>query len=104
MATVSNNDQPEALLEGLLQATVCKEVVGWREETRRLIMVFTDQGYHIAGDGKVSKYSYVGFHVQVGALSRAGGLILHYYCSESSVDWLGGRGGGGGGVKSYVFL
>jgi len=38
----------------LLQAVVCGEVVGWRENARRLILILTDRGYHIAGDGTVS--------------------------------------------------
>ena len=46
-------DGPEAMLEALLQVVVCKEVVGWREAARKLIMVMTDNGFHLAGDGKV---------------------------------------------------
>ena len=48
-----NLDAPEAMLEALLQVVVCKEVVGWREAARKLIMVMTDNGFHLAGDGKV---------------------------------------------------
>ena len=50
----SNKDALESLLDGLMQATVCQEVVGWREDARKLILVLTDEGYHVAGDGKVS--------------------------------------------------
>ena len=50
---VANNDGPEALLEGLLQAVVCRDEIGWRREARKLVLVFTDQHYHVAGDGKV---------------------------------------------------
>ena len=53
MTVSSNNDNPEALFDGLLQAVVCTEVVGWRENARHLILILTDRGYHIAGDGKV---------------------------------------------------
>ena len=42
------------MLEALLQVAVCKEVIGWREAARKLILVMTDQGFHFAGDGKVS--------------------------------------------------
>ena len=42
------------MLEALLQVAVCKEVVGWREASRKLILVMTDRGFHLAGDGKVS--------------------------------------------------
>ena len=56
ISTVSNDDGPEALLEGLLQAVVCKDLVGWRDDARKLILVFTDQRFHTAGDGKVHTY------------------------------------------------
>ena len=52
--TVTNNDAPEAMLEGLLQSVVCTDVIGWRMEARKLVLVFTDQLYHVAGDARVS--------------------------------------------------
>lgn len=57
MGTVSNDDIPEAMLEALLQSVVCKDVIGWRADARKLVLVFTDQLYHTAGDGKVSCYT-----------------------------------------------
>ena len=51
----TNDDNPEAMLEALLQAAVCKEVIGWREAARKLVLVMTDRGFHFAGDGKVRK-------------------------------------------------
>jgi hypothetical protein len=51
--TDSNHDAPEAMLEAILQVAVCKDVVGWREAARKLILVMTDQGFHTAGDGRV---------------------------------------------------
>lgn len=54
METVANDDDPEALLEALLQSVVCTDVIGWRDEARKLVLVFTDQLYHVAGDGRVS--------------------------------------------------
>lgn len=53
LVTVVNDDPPEALLDGLLQATVCTDLIGWREESRKLILAFTDQHFHVAGDGRV---------------------------------------------------
>lgn len=53
ISTVTNHDAPEAILEALLQVAVCKDVVGWREAARKLILVMTDQGFHTAGDGRV---------------------------------------------------
>jgi len=37
----------------MLQAVVCKEAIGWRDNSRRILLVATDDGFHIAGDGKV---------------------------------------------------
>ena len=51
--TVTNSDDPEAMLEALLQVAVCKDIIGWREAARKLILVMTDQDFHTAGDGKV---------------------------------------------------
>lgn len=33
---------------------VCQQQVGWRNESRRILLYATDGGYHIAGDGKVA--------------------------------------------------
>jgi protocadherin alpha len=38
----------------MLQAVVCKNEIGWRDNARRLLLVATDNGFHEAGDGKVS--------------------------------------------------
>lgn len=54
LITVTNDDDPEALLDGLLQSAVCDELIGWRRESRKLILAFTDRRYHTAGDGRVS--------------------------------------------------
>ena len=53
ISTVTNHDDPEAMLEALLQVAVCKDVIGWREAARKLILVMTDQGFHTTGDGRV---------------------------------------------------
>ena len=55
LEVVINDDDPEAMLDGLLQSVVCTDLVGWRLEARKLVIVFTDQLYHIAGDGLVSE-------------------------------------------------
>lgn len=36
-----------------MQALVCRQPIGWREEARRLLVLATDAGLHHAGDGKV---------------------------------------------------
>ncbi|XP_068621176.1 integrin beta-PS-like [Battus philenor] len=50
--TGSNNDDPEAGFDALMQAMVCLKEIGWRESARRIIILATDSTYHSAGDGK----------------------------------------------------
>lgn len=38
-----------------MQAVVCRNEIGWREQARRLLVFSTDAGFHYAGDGKVNK-------------------------------------------------
>ena len=49
----TNIDAPEAMFDGIMQAAVCGEVVGWRNNARKLMLILTDNAYHIAGDGRV---------------------------------------------------
>lgn len=48
-----NLDAPEGGFDAIVQAIVCKDEIGWRNESRRLILFSTDAGFHYAGDGKV---------------------------------------------------
>ena len=48
-----NLDRPEGCLEALMQAVVCKDQIGWRNDSHKLIVLSTDSPYHIAGDAKV---------------------------------------------------
>lgn len=50
----SNIDMPEGILDGLMQAMVCKKEINWREKARHVVVASTDGEFHIAGDGKVS--------------------------------------------------
>ncbi|XP_067138618.1 integrin beta-PS-like [Centruroides vittatus] len=52
--TSANVDDPEAGLDALLQAIVCKEEIGWRDNSRKILVFSTDNKYHIAGDGKLA--------------------------------------------------
>lgn len=36
-----------------MQAVVCRNNIGWREQARRLLVFSTDAGFHYAGDGKL---------------------------------------------------
>ncbi|XP_065906037.1 integrin beta-3-like [Dysidea avara] len=49
----SNQDTPESTLDALVQAAVCNELIGWRPAASHIVLVASDAGYHIAGDGKM---------------------------------------------------
>ncbi|CAF0786166.1 unnamed protein product [Didymodactylos carnosus] len=54
-APVSGNiDAPEGGLDAIMQAIVCDNVIGWRNDSRKLIVFSTDAGFHYAGDGRVT--------------------------------------------------
>lgn len=53
-ASVSGNvDDPEGGFDALMQTVVCSGEIGWRRNTRRLLIFSTDNGFHMAGDGKL---------------------------------------------------
>ncbi|KAI4809049.1 hypothetical protein KUCAC02_017964 [Chaenocephalus aceratus] len=41
-------------LDAMMQAAVCGERIGWRNSSTRLIVLTTDAGFHMAGDGKLA--------------------------------------------------
>ncbi|CAH0603376.1 unnamed protein product [Chrysodeixis includens] len=47
-----NRDVQEGGLDALAQVMACQHVVGWRNESRKIIIFLTDGPYHAAGDGK----------------------------------------------------
>ncbi|XP_053327070.1 integrin beta-5 isoform X2 [Spea bombifrons] len=49
-----NRDAPEGSFDAILQATVCKEKIGWRQEASHLLLITTDDVPHIALDGKLA--------------------------------------------------
>ncbi|KAG8227222.1 hypothetical protein J437_LFUL003428 [Ladona fulva] len=54
-ATVSGNlDSPEGCLDALMQVIVCSKEIGWREKARHIIILSTDDSFHMAGDGKLA--------------------------------------------------
>ena len=48
-----NVDNPEGALDALLQVMACKSKLGWRESSRKIVLVATDRDYHNAMDGKL---------------------------------------------------
>ncbi|KAJ9595960.1 hypothetical protein L9F63_012853 [Diploptera punctata] len=49
-----NIDSPEGTFDAIMQAIVCQDKIGWRENARHLLVVSTDASFHYAGDGKVN--------------------------------------------------
>nr|XP_022914247.1 integrin beta-PS-like [Onthophagus taurus] len=54
-AKVSGNlDFPEGGFDALMQAIVCKNEIGWREDARHMLIFSTDADSHVAGDGRLA--------------------------------------------------
>ncbi|KAJ8729626.1 hypothetical protein PYW08_001207 [Mythimna loreyi] len=49
-----SNDIPEGGFDALAQVLVCKDIIGWRNESRKIVVFITDGPYHAAGDGKLA--------------------------------------------------
>ncbi|CAL8335759.1 unnamed protein product [Lota lota] len=49
----ANLDSPESGFDAIMQATVCKDVIGWKNVTKILVYT-TDDTFHIAGDGRLA--------------------------------------------------
>ncbi|XP_029652598.1 integrin beta-1-like isoform X2 [Octopus sinensis] len=49
----ANLDNPEAGLEAMMQTIVCGDKIGWRNNSRKLIIYCSDASFHYAGDGKL---------------------------------------------------
>ena len=50
----TNADNPEGTLDAMLQAAVCDHVVEWRQDSRKILLVMTDDVIHTAGDGTLA--------------------------------------------------
>jgi len=46
-------DNLEGGLDGVVQAIVCEQQVGWAHQARKLMLLATDGLLHFAGEGKV---------------------------------------------------
>lgn len=49
-----NLDAPEGGLDAIMQSIVCREEVGWRTKSRKMLVYTTDASFHYAGDGKLA--------------------------------------------------
>ncbi|KAG1654968.1 Integrin beta-PS [Nymphon striatum] len=53
-ASISANlDQPEGGFDAIMQAMVCQSKIGWRSQSRKLMLFSTDSSFHSAGDGRI---------------------------------------------------
>ena len=50
----STADDPEGTLDAMLQAAVCTDIIGWDEDSRKVLLVITDDLMHLAGDGSLA--------------------------------------------------
>ncbi|KAI5107344.1 integrin beta-2 [Silurus meridionalis] len=48
-----NLDMPEGSLDAIMQVVTCVDKIGWGDSTRLLVLA-TDAGFHMAGDGKLA--------------------------------------------------
>eukprot|EP00058_Branchiostoma_floridae_P023296 XP_002608786.1 hypothetical protein BRAFLDRAFT_89650 [Branchiostoma floridae] len=48
-----NLDAAEGGFDGMLQALVCRDKIGWREASTHIILYASDAQFHSAGDGKL---------------------------------------------------
>ncbi|XP_033127711.1 integrin beta-1-like [Anneissia japonica] len=48
-----NLDAPEGGMDALMQITVCKSEIKWRDNARRLVIYTSDAAFHYSGDGKL---------------------------------------------------
>lgn len=48
-----NLDAPEGGFDAIMQAIVCTKEIGWRQDSRKLVVFSTDSSFHYAGDGKL---------------------------------------------------
>ncbi len=51
LVTLSGSDTPESQLEALMQVALRETEVGYRPNSRRVVLLTTDAPYHVAGDG-----------------------------------------------------
>lgn len=52
--TSGNFDPMEGGLDAMLQVAVCPDIIGWRSQSRRVLIYISDNGFHFAGDGKLA--------------------------------------------------
>ncbi|KAJ8024734.1 Integrin beta-1 [Holothuria leucospilota] len=49
-----NLDVAEGTLDAVMQVAVCQDHIGWRNNSRKLLVVTTDAPFHVQGDGRLA--------------------------------------------------
>ncbi|KAH9520115.1 Integrin beta-1 [Bulinus truncatus] len=49
-----NLDHPEGSLDAIMQSVTCKEKIGWRSTSRKLLIFASNDRFHLAGDGRLA--------------------------------------------------
>ena len=50
----TSSDSPDSTLDAMMQVVVCTDIVKWRENARKILLVMTDDIMHTAGDGRLA--------------------------------------------------
>ena len=48
-----NIDAPEAGLDAIGQLALCGDKIGWRDDAVKIVLYFSDDSFHFAGEGRV---------------------------------------------------
>lgn len=56
-AVTANLDNMEGALDALMQVLVCGQEVGWKNDSRKMVLLLTNGLLHFAGDGKLAGIS-----------------------------------------------
>ncbi|XP_072041178.1 integrin beta-1-B-like [Amphiura filiformis] len=49
----TSGTEPEGGMDALMQIVVCKDLIGWRDTARHLLVYTSDNDVHVAGDGRL---------------------------------------------------
>ncbi|CAL4065558.1 unnamed protein product, partial [Meganyctiphanes norvegica] len=49
-----NIDPLEGGFDGIMQAMVCKDIIGWTDGSEKIVVYLSDNEPHMAGDGKLA--------------------------------------------------
>lgn len=78
--TSGNIDGPEGGFDAIMQSIVCKDIIGWRRDARKLLIFTTDADFHSAGDGRVRKIM----------IENLIGNLIQFFTNSSSNFLVGG--------------